>query len=392
LDIYNFQSKVSKSGKAYLARTKVWAPGQAGRLSEADQKPPFITRNYRPDLGDEWPKLRAQTIQEAKTEVAAIEAKFTAAAAGVDILEVEAPAGETLEGRVREYLEECRATKKDQTYNGYANVLENYFLKSCKKRLLADVNRKDLLAFKTYLASADRKPRLTARTQSNYILYTMIFLKWADHKVDFAKSEWPKFTERKVEEYSDDEIKKLLQHSEGDDRLKMLCLLTSGMRNGELANLTYGDIDFEFSVWGVNPKTGWDPKTTKGTREVPVPRWLSDEIEAKQKRLGAKRTDYIFPVTRGTRKGRPYAKGFRSDFIQRAAKKAGLEGRFDCHKFRSTAATNWLRNATSLPDAMAFMGHKHADTMQRYAAAVKIRDKEAHQKTTGWADRFQAAS
>jgi len=41
---------------------------------------------------------------------------------------------------------------------------------------------------------------------------------------------------------------------------------------------------------------------------------------------------------------------------------------------------------------MNFVGHVHADMMQRYAAHVNVRDKEAHRRVTGWADQFHAAS
>ena len=179
----------------------------------------------------------------------------------------------------------------------------------------------------------------------------------------------------------------------GVDRVMiMLCLLSSGMRNNELAHLTYGDVDFEYSVWGVNAKMGWTPKTAKGTREVPVPEWLTAELRSRKEILGAKSNDYIFPTMKGINKGKVRERGFSTDFIKAAATKAGIEGRADCHKFRSTAATNWLRSQTSMPDAMAFMGHAHADMMQRYAAALNVRDKKTHSRVTGWADQFQSAA
>ena len=390
MDIWNRQPAVSKKGKAYMGYKSVWTPGQSGRLSEADQKPPFYVRNYRPDLGKEWMILTAQTIHEAKDEAAKMEAALDAAAKGVAVLVAAAPP-DTLAAKVSEYLDELLAAHGRDARVDAANILENHFLKACRKRLLADVDRKDMLAFKTYLAG---NPNLSPRTQHNYTLRVMIFLKWANHKVNFKKKEWPKYTERRAEEYSEVEIKKLLENSEGDDRLKMLCLLTSGMRNRELANLTYADIDFEYSTWGVNPKNGWKPKTEKGVRGVPVPPWLTDKIRERQEAKGAKRTDYIFPVVHGLRKGEALASGFRSDFIKRAAERAGLEVdgvRWDCHKFRSSYATRLLRNASSLTNAMERMGHEHADTMKHYAAALSLKDKEANKRETSINDDLQAA-
>lgn len=342
------------------------------------------------DLGKEWIKLDAETIHGAEDEAAKMEAALDAAAKGVAVLVAAAPP-DTLAAKVAEYLDELLAAHGRDARVDAANILENHFLKACRKRLLADVDRKDMLAFKTYLTG---NPNLSPRTQHNYTLRVMIFLKWAKHKVEFAKKEWPKFTVRRAEEYTAVEIKNLLDNSGGDDRLKMLCLLTSGMRNRELANLTYGDIDFEYSTWGVNPKNGWKPKTEKGVRGVPVPAWLTDKIRERQEAKGAKRTDYIFPVVQGLRKGKALASGFRTDFIQRAAKKAGLEVdgvRWDCHKFRSSYATRLLRNASSLTNAMERMGHEHADTMKHYAAALSLKDKEANKRETSINDDLQAA-
>jgi integrase len=369
MKIYNLQSGIRKA---------VWEPGQAGRLSEAAQRAPFYIRKGT-GKNASWVRLAAATVEEAKVE--ALAAPAIAAE----------PTGATLTKTVADYLTEVEANKAWKTYTDYRSRLENHFLKSCKKTLLADVDRKDLLAFKTYLA---KESGLSPESQFNSFLSAMIFLKWAKQrdKIEFKTSEWPKHTSRKVEEYSLDEVKALLANTNAEGRLIMLCLLSSGMRNNELAHLTYGDIDIEHSVWGVNAKEGWSPKTAKGVREVPVPEWLTAELKARKDALAAKNTNYVFPTTHGINKGKVRDRGFTTDFIRAAAKKAGIQGRADCHKFRSTAATNWLRSATSMPDAMNFMGHAHADMMQRYAAALNVRDKAAHRKVTGWADQFQATS
>jgi integrase len=368
LKIYNLQDGIRKA---------IWEPGQAGRLSEAAQRAPFYVRKGTGKSAS-WVRLTATTVEEAKEEAQATPA-------------IAEPATEsaTLVSKVADYLAEVEAVKAWKTYTDYRSRLENHFLKSCKKTFLAEVGRADLLAFKTYLM---KESELSPSSQFNSFLSAMIFLKWAKHKVEIKTSEWPKYTKRKVEEYSLDEVKALLANTNAEGRLIMLCLLSSGMRNNELAHLTYGDVDFDHSVWGVNAKDGWTPKTAKGTREVPVPEWLTAELKARKEAAGAKNNDYVFPTAKGINKGKVRERGFSTDFIKTAAKKAGVEGRADCHKFRSTAATNWLRSQTSMPDAMAFMGHAHADMMQRYAAALNVRDKKTHSRVTGWADQFQAAS
>jgi len=368
MKIYNLQDGIRKA---------IWEPGQAGRLSEAAQRAPFYIRKGT-GKNASWLRLAATTVEEAKAE----------ALAG-PVIDTSTPRSATLVSKVADYLAEVEAVNAWKTYTDYRSRLENHFLKSCKKTLLSDVDRKDLLAFKTYLA---KDSGLSPNSQHNSFLSAMIFLKWANHKVEIETEEWPQPEQRKVEEYSLEEVQKMLANTNEEGRLIMLCLLSSGMRNNELAHFTYGDIDFEHSVWGVNAKEGWKPKTKKGAREMPVPAWLTAELKARKDALGAKSTDYIFPTAKGINKGKVRERGFSTDFIKAAAKKAGVEGRADCHKFRSTAVTNWLRSATSMTDAMNFVGHVHADMMQRYAAHVNVRDKEAHRRVTGWADQFHAAS
>jgi integrase len=67
--------------------------------------------------------------------------------------------------------------------------------------------------------------------------------------------------------------------------------------------------------------------------------------------------------------------------IKRVAKRAGLTDiRVDDHKFRSTAITRWLREGNSVPDVMAWVGHKSPTTILRYAAKVKLEKNETQQK------------
>lgn len=50
ISIYNKQQRTSASDKSYLARVCVFNPGQSGRLTEADQVPPFYIRDQKGGL------------------------------------------------------------------------------------------------------------------------------------------------------------------------------------------------------------------------------------------------------------------------------------------------------------------------------------------------------
>ena len=374
LDLYNRQPATSKKGKSYIGYTKVFSPGQSGRQTAADQKPPFYIRDYKKRIDHrEWILLDgAQTITEAKTAALKVQGVLKAADAGITLPEDESKGTDKLETKIAEYLEEIEANKSYKTYLAYKNSLENFFLGSCKKRYLKDVSRPDLLNFKTYMGNQD----VSGRSTFNNFANVMIFLKWAKHKVEIIKKDWPTKTERDADDYTPDEIKILLEHCDADGQLLLKSLLCSGMRDGELAHLTYGDIDYNYSIWEVKAKPGWNPKTKESLRHVPVPEWLTELIKDRETKRKSLKTDYIF----GAKLGKANNHLIRT--VKRAAKSAKMAGRVDNHKFRATAITLWLRNGSTVPGVMKWVGHKSPNTILRYAAKVNLESKAVRKKAT----------
>jgi integrase len=101
------------------------------------------------------------------------------------------------------------------------------------------------------------------------------------------------------EAYTEEEIKSLLETAAGtfsglerkkgekhDDRLLLNAFLNSGLRDGELSHLTYGDIDTKHSIWKVRAKEEHELKTTDSKRDVPVGEWLTAKIVERKKTDG----------------------------------------------------------------------------------------------------------
>jgi len=374
LDLYNRQPATSKKGKSYVGYTKIFTPGQSGRQTAADQKPPFYIRDYKKRIDHrEWILLDgALTITEAKAVALKMQGVLNAADAGVALPEDESKGTDKLETKISEYLEEIEANKSYKTFLAYQNSLENFFLGSCKKRYLIDVSRPDLLNFKTYMGKQD----VSSRSAFNNFANVMIFLKWAKHKVEIIKKDWPAKLERDADDYTPDEIKTLLEHCDAEGQLLLRSLLCSGMRDGELAHLTYGDIDYNYSIWEVKAKPGWNPKTKESLREIPVPEWLTELIKDRETKRKKLKTDYIFSA----KHGKPNHHLIRT--VKRAAKLAKMAGRVDNHKFRATAITMWLRNGSTVPDVMKWVGHKSPSTILRYAAKVNLESRAVRKKAT----------
>jgi integrase len=392
LRIWNLQELESKKGKKYTGRTVCAEPGQSGRLSEAAVKPPFYVRDQRKKLGKEWLKLNAQTIQDAKVEALDIQNILSAATAGLAVKEAEAiTEGDTLKGTITEYLDEIEVNKARKSWLAYKNSLENFFSDFCKKRFVRDVNRKDMIEFKKYLQD---KEGVSPRSVYNHFLNTMIFFKWAKHNMEVKggeKGDWPPKPERDADAYTDDEIKKLMRAADTEngerikkngkevwaERLVLFSFLLSGLRSGELSHLTYGDIDEDTSVWKVQEKDGWNPKTKSGKRDVAVDPWLTEKIL--EHKNGFRDTDFVFSQLRDATK--PDHHLLR--IVKKVAKRAGLTGRFDDHKFRSTWITNQLRTKKNTDlDIAKWAGHGDTNTLKRYYKMLSFEDAASRAKAT----------
>lgn len=336
------------------------------------------------------------TLEEAQEESETHEAQKSRAALGL----VGAP--NNLRVKIDAFVAETEANKARKTWLAYKNTMR-YFQRSCRKRNIEDITREDLLAFKMHL----RNEKLSERSIYNNFLYAMIFLKWCGVKPGVKKNDWPPCPEREPEEYTEQEIKALLeaayshvdsmerklqspkhQVSQTDERLLLNCFLCSALRHGEMAHLTYGDVDFQHSVWTVQPKEDWKTKTQGSQRDVPVPPWLTKKIYKRMIDGKHQKSDLIFP----SMNGKPDR--WLLKVVKRVAIRAGLlkvvkheNGktalvgmRVDDHKFRATAITRWLRDGVAPQDVMAWVGHKKLDTILRYAAKVNVRKAETLKK------------
>ena len=391
--IYNRQERTSKAGKTSKQYVLVFTPGQHGKLAGASLVPPFYIRYQNGDR--QWVRLEARSIEDAKTESQKAREVRDAVRKGIAVVDpVEDQA--RLTHQVAVFLAETEANKSPATWSAYNRSLE-LFLESCKRLNVADVKREDLLHFKTYL----KKQEFAGRTVYNNFLNVCIFLAWAKHPAEglgIKKGDWPPKTERDPEAYTEEEIDKFLKAASGtfrgiakkagetrDDRLLLKAFLYSGLRDGELQHLSYGDIDVRHSLWIVRPKTAHNLKTKESQRRVPVGEELTKKIMERREAEGKVGEDLIFPNTTETD---PDTHLIR--ITQRIAELAGIEGRVDNHKFRATTITTWLRNGNAVPDVMEWVGHKSPATILRYYAKVKLEEKGHRQKATQAFDRYSA--
>src|SRR5262249_54110272 len=115
-----------------------------------------------------------QNAADAHARRLAKEAELNARNHGVAIVATE-PNGHrrSLTAAVTDFLEEKRLGKKHRTHTAYTVAL-GYFLESCKKRHLEDIERRDLLHFSAFLR--DEKV-LNPRTCWNKFCLVITFLR-----------------------------------------------------------------------------------------------------------------------------------------------------------------------------------------------------------------------
>ena len=166
-----------------------------------------------------------------------------------------------------------------------------------------------------------------------------------------------------------EEIERLL--SECCDHLKpiVLCALHTGMRRGEILNLTWSNVDFRNNIIVL--------EETKSGRRREIP--LSETLEAELKELKRlSKSEFVFVNSEGN-KFRDNKKGFNA-----AVRRAGITD-FRFHDLRHTFASTLVMNGETLNTVRELLGHQSMDMTLRYShlskshksKAVKVMDQVA---------------
>jgi integrase len=269
---------------------------------------------------------------------------------------------------VREYLDEVKLSKKPTTLKAYTKALE-YFAESCQKLWLEDIARKDMLKFAAFLRDEkEQEPRSVYNKFEN----VMTFLKAQGIRGLVGKNDWPRFTEEEPEIYEREDLDKLFEACDGEERLWYEFFLMTGMREQEVMHVYWTDLNLKASTVRVThkPDRNWTPKAYK-EREIPIPARLTESLKAwKTKANGC---PLIFPTAGCNPK---------LDFLDRLktiAERAELNPQgFWLHKFRATFATWHLWSGVDLRTVQLWLGHSDIESTMRYlkpSRSQETRDK-----------------
>src|ERR1700716_3443885 len=286
------------------------------------------------------------------------EAELNAVNNGVSIVPENGQNGHrSVAAAVAEFLDETKLTKKPKPLAAYSTALA-YFVESCHKLNLEEIDRRDLLKFSAFLRDEqDQAPRSVYNKFEN----VMTFLKAHGIRGLAGKNDWPRYTEEEPEIYEQEELDKLLAGCDEEERLWYEFFLMTGMREQELMYAYWSHINLAHATVRVShkPDRGWTPKAYK-EREIPIPAKLAKNLRA-WKAKADKTCGLVFP-TAGCKPKLDFL-----DCLKAIAERAKLdEDNFWLHKFRATFATRCLWAGVDLRTVQQWLGHSDMESTMRY--------------------------
>ena len=295
------------------------------------------------------------------------EAELNAVSLGATILPDKAP-GHSLKESVAEYLGEVLIKQKinkplsrnRHSTHGVYSVALRYFMESCHKLTLEEIDRKDLLKFTEYLTMKKDRPQ-GAHSANHKLGIVVSFLKAYGIRGLINKQDWPRYTELEPEIYEEDELNTFFAACDEEERLWFEFFLTTGMREQEVVFTYWSDIKFATHSARVSgkPELGWSPKDYE-EREIPIPEIVALKLQALHKKSD-RSCKLLFP-TSGCKPKWDFL-----DCLKAIVKRAKLDPeKFWLHKFRSTFATRSLWAGVDLKTVQYRLGHSDMESTMRY--------------------------
>jgi integrase/recombinase XerD len=269
--------------------------------------------------------------------------------------------------------------RKPRTIRDYHRCIPPFADWCSDQRLDTDnLNRWD---FRRYVTEELQSNGWSEATEGIHIRNLRCFLRWLytegiteDNLADAVEA--PGRSIRFEEPLSKDELRQLLEAcDEGNhpvrDRAIIMTLADTGLRRGEIADLSRDQLSIDGDIVCVNRI---DPKSN-----APKPIFLGNTTTSLVLQYLEKREDNNPALWMGEGGDPLTAEGIRQ-VVKRRANDAGLD-RVHPHLFRKTFATWWIRNGGDIDRLKKLGGWKTDEALQVYILLGKYEDlKEAHQE------------
>jgi len=263
------------------------------------------------------------------------------------------------------------------------------------KRHPRDMGEPEIAAFLTHLAA---KLNVAASTQ-NQALNAIVFLyKHVLHKElsTFQNIQWAKRPQRLPVVFTQEEVRRVLQHLSGREKIMACILYGAGLRLMECLRLRVKDIDFSSRQIYVRSGKGDKDRVTmlpeaieqelhlhlehvkllhvqdllEGFGSVELPQALERKYRNADKDWA---WQYVFPASHRSidpRSGVERRHHLDETVLQKAVKtairKAGIHKQAGCHTFRHSFATHLLENGYDIRTVQELLGHSDVRTTMIY--------------------------
>jgi integrase len=246
------------------------------------------------------------------------------------------------------------------------------FQRTCKKTYVHEVTGADLVGYFAMMrvqANLDPKApdyveRLRQRNTTVKNHYSRLRTFFKKHKINIAAllepDQIPHSRNRVPEAYTPEQIAKMWAAAKPEEKIRLQFFCVSGFRKKEVAYLRWTDIDLNTGIVTVQAKEDWGPKD-KESRSVVLPDYMVSALKERR----AKRPNDVIVF--------PSATGMVADknqllyMLKSVARLAGVRGRVDLHKFRSTYASYLNKSGKVTTEEIAGrLGHASVSTTRAY--------------------------
>lgn len=288
------------------------------------------------------------------------------------------------------WLEENEVRWRSATKTFMTNHLHGYVMEEFGNKVVSDITRADILAFRTKLAKVKTRKAgttLSPRTINAYMMVLKSLLNEAADRFQFTAptNRLPnlKIPKTEVEPFSLEEVFKIINAVPEDYRYYVTVRFFTGMRTAEADGLKWTRIDWSRRQVGiVETYSGGKTEATKNEgsrRHIDMNGLVYDALVAQKQRFGSM-SEYVFCNSAG---GPMDSTNFNKRVWAPTLKKLGLQARRP-YQMRHTAATLWLASGEAPEWIAKQMGHSSTQMLfkvySRYVPNLTRKDGAAFEQ------------
>lgn len=293
----------------------------------------------------------------------------------------------TLDGYFDEWVKSKRNNVKGNSLRSYKSCYKNHISPKIGSRKVQKIERREITKLQTELSET------LSINSVNYIISVLnivlndavmdeVIVRNPASGIKTLKNEEPKANETYHRALTEDEQKAFMQEMQEDYYYEFVALLLcTGMRIGEAAALTWGDIDQKNNVIHVNKTAtysengslivGNTPKSEAGKRDIPMNDTIKGVLRQQRSKLGK-----IYPMNNNNVFLSVYGCLITNNAINRsissALKRLECKGmyieHFTAHALRDTFATRFIEQGGQPQTLKTILGHSSlAMTMDLYS-------------------------